>query len=56
MLQKRQTREYYFQREKVRELFEEVLEQDVLTLLEIKRPDEVGHADHLKYCPYQSFR
>lgn len=51
-LQEREARDYSFKREKTRELFEELLEQNILTLPEIRRPNEVGWTNNPKYCPY----
>lgn len=50
-LQERQARDYSFKREKTRELFEELLEQNILALPEIRCPNEAGRMDNPKYCP-----
>lgn len=41
-----QARDYSFNWKKTRELFEELLEQNILALPEIKRPDEAGWTDN----------
>lgn len=43
---------YSFNREKTIELFEELLEQNILILPEVKHPDEVSQTNNPKYCPY----
>lgn len=51
-LQECKAQEYCFNQEKVNESFKELLEQNILTLPEVKRPDEVGQNNNPKYCPY----
>lgn len=45
-LQECQARDYSFNRENLEELFEDLLEQNIVTLLQVKCPDEVGRTNN----------
>lgn len=51
-MKERMEKNYSFTNDLVEDLFENLLEQNLIFLLEVKRPYEVGKIDNPKYCPY----
>ncbi|KAK2985274.1 hypothetical protein RJ640_009787 [Escallonia rubra] len=51
-MKERMEKKYSFSDDLVEDLFEDFMEQDLITLPEVERPHEVGKKEDPKYCPY----
>ncbi|KAH7859506.1 hypothetical protein Vadar_001968 [Vaccinium darrowii] len=51
-IKERLEKNYSFTTDLVEDMFEDLLEKKLITLLEVKRLHKEGKTTHLKYCPY----